>query len=259
MRYLKLLAIFWQTSLAARMEYRTAFLLAFLEAALEAAGKLFGVYLFYSNGFDLGGWRWQEALLVLGLASLLDAFFIGVFNPNLRRISEMVQDGTLDFVLLKPVSSQFWMSSQQFAAVGLPFLLVSLGLIGYAGGAAGLDAAGWLRLGLGAAAALLLAYAVAFLFATTSIWFVKIFNVVYFLNSIVWTGQYPVQAYSRPFRLFMTFVLPVYFMTTAPAEVALGRLSAGWLLAVIAVSLGVLALSRAFWRFALRYYASASS
>jgi len=258
-RYLKLLALFWQTSLAARMEYRTAFALAFLEAGLEAAGKLFGVYLFYANGFDLGGWRWQEALVVLGLASLLDAFFIGVFNPNLRRISEMVQDGTLDFVLLKPVSSQFWVSVQQFAAEGVPFVLVSLGLLGYAGAVAGLDAAGWLRLGLGAAAALLLAYAVAFLFATTSIWFVKIFNVVYFLNTIVWTGQYPVQAYSRPFRLFMTFVLPVYFMTTAPAEAALARLPASWLLVVFAVAGGVLVLSRAFWRFALRFYASASS
>jgi len=259
MRYLKLLTIFWQTSLAARMEYRTAFLLAFLEAALEAAGKLFGVYLFYSNGFDLGGWRWQEALLVLGLASLLDAFFISVFNPNLRRISEMVQNGTLDFVLLKPVDSQFWMSTQQFAAVGLPFLLVSLGLIVYAGVASGLNATSWLLLVLGAVAALTLAYAVAFLFATTSIWFVKIFNVVFFLNSIVWTGQYPVQAYSRFFKYFLTFVLPVYFMTTAPAEVALGRLSFAWLFAVIGVSLGILALSSAFWRFALRYYASASS
>ncbi len=259
MRYLKLLTLFWQTSLAARMEYRTAFALAFLEAGLEAAGKLFGVYLFYANGFDLGGWRWQEALVVLGLASLLDAFFIGVFNPNLRRISEMVQDGTLDFVLLKPASSQFWVSVQQFAAEGVPFVLMSLGLLGYAGAVAGLDAAGWLRLGLGAAAALLLAYAVAFLFATTSIWFVKIFNVVYFLNTIVWTGQYPVQAYSRPFRLFMTFVLPVYFMTTAPAEVALARLPASWLLVVFAVAGGVLVLSRAFWRFALRFYASASS
>ncbi|WP_457637282.1 ABC transporter permease [Oceanithermus sp.] len=259
MRYVKLLFLFWQTSLAARMEYRAAFTAAFVEALLEAGGKLFGVYLFYSNGFDLGGWRWQEAMLVLGLASLLDSFFIGVFNPNLRRISEMVQDGTLDFVLLKPVSSQFWLSVQQFAAEGVPFLLVSLGLLGYAGAACGLDAAGWLRLGLGAGAALLLAYAVAFLFATTSIWFVKIFNVVYFLNTIVWTGQYPVQAYSRPFRLFMTFVLPVYFMTTAPAEVALGRVSGRFLPVVFAVALVVLQLSRAFWRFALRSYASASS
>ncbi len=259
MRYLRLLFTFWQTSLAARMEYRTAFVTAFLEAGLEAAGKVFGVYLFYASGYDLGGWRWQEALLVLGLASLIDSFFIGVFNPNLRRISEMVQQGTLDFVLLKPVSSQFWMSTQEFAAVGLPFLLVSLGLIAYAAAAVGLSAGGWLLLALGAAAALLLAYAVAFLFATTSIWFVKVFNVVYFLNTIVWTGQYPVQAYSRPFRLFMTFVLPVYFMTTAPAEVALARLGPGWLVVLFAVALAALLLSRAFWRFALRFYASASS
>lgn len=259
MRYLRLLGIFWTAAAAARMEYRAAFVVAIFASLIETAGKLFGVYLFYSSGFELGGWPWQEALLVLGFAQLVDAFFLLFFVPNLRRISEMVQDGTLDFVLLKPVSSQFWMSTQQFAAVGLPFLLVSLGLIVYAGVASGLNATSWLLLVLGAVAALTLAYAVAFLFATTSIWFVKIFNVVFFLNSIVWTGQYPVQAYSRFFKYFLTFVLPVYFMTTAPAEVALGRLSFAWLFAVIGVSLGILALSSAFWRFALRYYASASS
>ncbi len=259
MRYLKLLLTFWQTSLAARMEYRTAFLAAFLEAGLEAAGKLFGVYLFYANGFDFGGWRWQEALLVMGLATLLDAFFIAIFNPNLRRVSEMVQDGRLDFVLLKPVDSQFWMSTQQFAAVGLPFMVVGVAIVVYAGVISGLGAGGWALLALSLAASLLLAYSLAFIFATTAVWLVKIFNVVYFLNTIVWTGQYPLQAYTRPFRLFMTFVLPIYFMTTAPAELALGRRTALWLGPLFLAALLLFIASRVFWRFALGYYSSASS
>ncbi|HGY09221.1 MAG TPA: ABC transporter permease [Oceanithermus profundus] len=259
MRYLRLAGIFWAASAAARMEYRAAFAVSLVAAVVETAGKLFGVYLFYSNGYDLGGWRWQEALLVLGFAQLVDAFFILLFQPNLRRISEMVQDGTLDFVLLKPVDGQFWMSVQQVGVVGFPYLVTALALLLFAGSASGLPAGGWGLLGVAAVAAVLLGYAVAFLLATTSIWFVKIFNVVYFLSSMIWSAQYPVQAYARPFRLFMTFVLPVYFMTTAPAELALGRAQASWAWALFAVALGFFLLSRAFWRFALRYYSSASS
>lgn len=259
MRYLRLIGIFWAASAAARMEYRAAFAVSIVAAFVETAGKLFGVYLFYSSGYDLGGWRWQEALLVLGLAQMVDAFFVLVFQPNLRRISEMVQDGTLDFVLLKPVDSQFWMSVQQVGVVGLPYLALALGVVGYAGAASGLSAVGWLVLAAAAAGALLLAYALAFLFATTSIWFVKIFNVVFFLSSLIWSAQYPVQAYARPFRLFLTFVLPVYFMTTAPAELALGRITGGASWAIFLVALGLFAFSRIFWRFALRFYTSASS
>ncbi len=259
MRYLRLVGIFWVASAAARMEYRAAFAVSIVAAFVETAGKLFGVYLFYANGYDLGGWRWQEALLVLGLAQLVDAFFILVFQPNLRRISEIVQDGTLDFVLLKPVDSQFWMSVQQVGVVGLPYMVLALAVLAYAGAASGLSAVGWLALAAAAAAALLLAYALAFLLATTSIWFVKIFNVVFFLSSMIWSAQYPVQAYARPFRLFMTYVLPVYFMTTAPAELALGRSSGAGVAGLFAVAAGFFLLARAFWRFALRFYTSASS
>lgn len=259
MRYLRLVGIFWSAASAARMEYRAAFAVALLASLFETAGKLFGVYLFYANGFDLGGWRWQEALLVLGFAQLLDAFFVLIFQPNLRRISEMVQEGTLDFVLLKPVDSQFWVSVQKLDPIGLPYLLLGLGVLVYGGHASGLTTAGWGWLAVAGASAVFLAYALAFLLATTSIWFVKIFNVVFFLSSMIWSAQYPIQAYARPIRLFMTFVLPVYFMTTAPAELALGRNGGIAPLMVFLVAVGLFVLSRAFWRFALRYYTSASS
>ena len=259
MRYLRLLGIFWTAAAAARMEYRAAFVVAIFASLIETAGKLFGVYLFYSSGFELGGWPWQEALLVLGFAQLVDAFFLLFFVPNLRRISEMVQDGTLDFVLLKPVDSQFWVSVQKLDPVGLPYLLLGAALLGYAGWASGLEVGGWARLAFAGTGAIFLVYALAFLLATTSIWFVKIFNVVHFLSSLIWSAQYPVQAYARPFRIFLTFVLPVYFMTTAPAELALGRAAgvAPW--AMFLVALALFGFSRAFWRFALRFYTSASS
>jgi len=257
-RYLRLLGIFWAASAAARMEYRAAFVVAIFASVIETAGKLFGVYLFYSSGVELGGWPWPEALLVLGFAQLVDAFFLLFFVPNLRRISEMVQDGTLDFVLLKPVDSQFWTSAQKLDPVGLPYLLLGVAVLGYAGWASGLSAGGWAWIAFAGIGAVFLVYALAFLLATTSIWFVKIFNVVYFLSSMIWSAQYPVQAYARPFRLFLTFVMPVYFMTTAPAELALG-VGGGVPWAMFLVGLGLFGFSRAFWRFALRFYTSASS
>ena len=49
------------------------------------------------------------------------------------------------------------------------------------------------------------------------------------------------------------------FLTTVPAEAVLGRVSGPLALASLGVAVGFLLLSRAFWRFALRFYTSASS
>ncbi|MED5263753.1 MAG: ABC-2 family transporter protein, partial [Cyanobacteriota bacterium] len=102
-------------------------------------------------------------------------------------------------------------------------------------------------------------YALWFVIAATSIWFVKTWNATEVLRAVLASGRFPVSAYPPTLRLVFTLVLPVAFLTTVPAEVILGRaampmLALGMFLAVI-----FFVGSRAFWLFALRYYTSASS
>jgi ABC-2 type transport system permease protein len=54
-------------------------------------------------------------------------------------------------------------------------------------------------------------------------------------------------------------VVPITFLTTVPAEALLGRSTGTWLALSLAVAAGFLCFCRAFWRFALRFYTSASS
>ena len=41
-------------------------------------------------------------------------------RPNLGAIVTHVREGTLDFVLLKPIDSQFWLSLRTLSPAGLP-------------------------------------------------------------------------------------------------------------------------------------------
>ena len=59
--------------------------------------------------------------------------------------------------------------------------------------------------------------------------------------------------------LLFTFVLPVAFLTTVPAELLLGRVAAPMLLLGLALAGGFFVAARTFWLFALRHYTSASS
>jgi ABC-2 type transport system permease protein len=105
----------------------------------------------------------------------------------------------------------------------------------------------------------LILYSLWFVLAATSIWFVKTWNATEVLRAALVAGRYPISAYPAGLRAFFTFVLPVAFLTTVPAEAILGRAAGGWLLASIAVAALCLLLSRRFWLFALRFYTSASS
>lgn len=260
-RYLRTLAQFWSASLAAEMEYPANFVLELLAEVGNLAGSLFVLSLLYGPGQNLGGWSWNAALVVLGFYTLLEGLTSTLFQPNLSTIVTHVQNGTLDFVLLKPIDSQFWLSLRTFSPWGLPGMVMGAGLILVAalraGAVLGPDTVAATAVLLLASAAIL--YSLWFVIAATSIWFVKVWNATEVLRSTLVAGRYPVSVYPAGLRAFFTFVLPVAFLTTVPAEAVLGRASSSWMVASVAVAAACLLISRSIWRYALRFYTSASS
>jgi ABC-2 type transport system permease protein len=258
-RYTRVLGLFWSTSLAAEMEYRFNFVIAAITSLGTMAGSLFGLSLFYSNGYHPGGWSWNEALLVVALFTLLEGFTATLLTPNLGRVVRQVQLGTLDFVLLKPIDSQFWLSTRNFSPWGLPNVVLGFALLGYAGARLHLAPLQYLYGVIPILLGMVVLYSLWFILGATSIWFVKINNVTEVLRSFLQAGLYPISAYPVAYQIFFTFVVPVAFLTTVPAEAMLSRASPGRLVGAAVAALTLALISRWFWRFALRFYTSASS
>ncbi|MGF1568928.1 MAG: ABC transporter permease [Nodosilinea sp.] len=258
-RYWAVLKLFWATAIAAELEYRVNFWLAAITSLGGLGGSIFGLFLFYRTGYAFQNWSWEQALLVLGMFTILQGFAATVLVPNLNKIVTQVQQGTLDFVLLKPISAQFWLSTRVLSPWGLPDVGFGMIIIAYAGRRLGLGLGDYALavppLVLGAA----ILYSLWFMLGATSIWFVKVYNVTEVLRGLLDAGRFPIGAYPAAYRVFFTFVVPVAFLTTVPAQAMLSRGSSLWLLVsgLLAVALGI--MSNRFWRFALRFYTSASS
>jgi ABC-2 type transport system permease protein len=260
-RHLRSVGRFWSTSLATEFEYQFNLLVELLAVLATMAGSLFTLSLFYGHGQRLGGWSWDGALVVLGLHSLFEGFSSTLLRPNLGNLVKQVQNGGLDFVLLKPIDSQVWLSVRTISPWGLPEM--GLGLV--------LALVGVVRSGvqptpqvLAFALTLLLSgamilYSLWFLLAATSIWFVKIWNATEVLRSLLAAGRYPVTAYPPLLRLLFSTLLPVAFLTTVPAEALLGLAGPRSLLLSGALAVVSLVASRLLWQQALRHYTSASS
>ncbi len=258
-RYFNVLRLLWSAAITAELEYRINFVLATLTSLGNLAGSLFGLFLFYRTGYTFQGWSWAEALVVLGIFTLLQGFSSTFLAPNLNSIVKLVQQGTLDFVLLKPISSQFWLSGHTISPWGIPDLVFGAGLIFYAGNQLNIQISDYLLSAIPLVFGLASLYSLWFMLGATSIWFVKIYNVTEVLRGLLEAGRYPMVAYPTAYRFFFTFVIPVAFLTTVPAEAMLGRVQLGWIVGAGILAIALLFIARSFWGYALRFYTSASS
>jgi len=250
---------FWLASLASEMEYRANFITSSLYSLGQLAGTMLTVQLLYSKNYQFPGWPKDAAFLVVALFTLLEGITSSALSPNLSRIVAHVQRGTLDFVLLKPLDAQVQLSTRNLTPWGFPNILFGLGLIAYAGPRIGLP---WYAYPLGLVSVVLsimILYSLWFMVATTTIWFTKVWNATEVLRSFIEAGKYPMAAYHPAVQFFFTFILPVAFLTTVPAELMRGVTGPWFLLVEALIAAILLTAARLFWRFAMRYYTSASS
>jgi len=258
-RYLKVLRLFWSAAIAAEMEYRINFIIYTISSLGNLVGGIFSLFLFYRTGYTFSGWSWESALIVLGIFTLLQGFASTFLAPNLNQIVRHVQGGTLDFVLLKPIRSQFWLSLHTVSPWGIPDLIFGLLIIAYAGTKLNLGIDKYLLTIFPLGCGLVILYSLWFILGATSIWFVKIYNITEVLRGFLEAGRYPITGYPAAYRFFFTFVVPVAFLTTIPAQAMLGQIQFTWLLGAGLLALILFFISTQFWRFALRFYTSASS
>jgi ABC-2 type transport system permease protein len=249
----------FSTSLKVESEYRLNFLFALISSLVNLLGSLFGLGLFYRITNTLGGWSFDEALVVLGIFVFIEGFSQSILMANLNTIVEYVWRGTLDFVLLKPVDSQFYLSFRNFSVWGIPNMVFGLAIIIYTAFKLKASFLDILFVIFTLISSLTILYSIWFFLGSLSIWFVKIYNITFVLKQLVEAGRYPMSAYPEIYRFFFTFVVPVIFLTTVPASFVVGKGRPHFVLISLIVAFLTLTLSRVFWKFALRHYSSASS
>ena len=258
MRIARILGRFWKSSIDAELEYRGNFVLAALSSIGNLAGSVFSLSLFYRGGGGFPGWTMDEGIIVLGLFTIFIGVVSTVLSPNLSRIVTHVEKGTLDFALLKPLDAQLQVSVRVLSPWGATDLLFGAGLVVYGASRSDVEAGDALLALVPMASGVVILYGLWFLVATTSIWFVKIYNATEVLRGLLDAGRFPLAAYPAVYRFMFTFIFPVGFLTTVPAEVLLGRARVPFFLGSIVVAIVLFVLARLFWRYSLRSYTGAS-
>ena len=260
-KYLNVYIKFLHTSLASELEYKTNIIIDLFTAILSLLGSVFLLSIFFQNGGDIGGWKFEQALIIQGIYTILNGITNTWFNPNLTEIVKHVREGTLDFVLLKPVDSQFFISLKKITPSGFLEIMLGLYLLIYC------IKINQINFNLSSIFVCLLTiicsisilYSLWFFISTTTIWFVKTWNATEVLRSFLYIGRFPLNSFSFSLRIFFSIFIPIAFITSIPSEVFLGNIQHWKILLEVGISLIFIITSRKFWLFALRFYTSASS
>jgi ABC-2 type transport system permease protein len=94
---------------------------------------------------------------------------------------------------------------------------------------------------------------------TVAFWIVRIDEIAELFEGVYQSGRWPVTIYPGWLQASLTFLIPIAFAVTVPAEALTSRLTPETLVLAAVSAIVVLTVSRAFFRFGLRHYSGASA
>lgn len=243
------------------LQYRVNFFVQLLQSLIQVGTGLVMLSLVYSHTKELHGWTESELLTLIGVQILLGGVIHTFIQPNMERLLEDVQQGTLDYALTKPEDAQVLVSVRQvrfwqLVEVISGLVLIVVGLTRVESSIGVLDAVAFAcALAVGA----FLVYCFWLIVTTGAFWVVRMENVLELFEGIYQTGRWPVGVYPGWLRYSVTFLVPVAFAVTVPAQALTSRLHLGTFLLSVGFAVVLFAFTRWFWRFGLRRYSGASA
>ncbi|MBC8100970.1 MAG: ABC-2 family transporter protein, partial [Cytophagales bacterium] len=190
-RYGRLYRVFARNNLVRELEFRGNF----WGKVVTNIAWLFSFVLFlkilFANTDAVAGWNEGEVFLLFGTFMLSRALMDVLFTQNLSKIPEMIRMGTMDFVLTKPVPSQFYISTRYLSLDEIGSVLGALAVLGYGtflthATPSAFQIVAWLLLTF---CGLIILYALQLLLMTLSFWFVRLENLSALVDTVVFVAR----------------------------------------------------------------------
>ena len=256
-----LAAKFFRVGALNELQYRANFAVQLFQSAIAAGTGLAVLALVFGQTTNLNGWTQSELLAVMGVHIFMGGVIATIIQPNMIRLMEDIRQGTLDFILTKPEDAQVLVSVREIriwqavdCLVGAIVIVVAI---------VQLQAS----FGLGQALAFILTFILGgltiycfwLILTVGAFWVVRIDQIVELFEGVYQSGRWPVTIYPGWLRVSLTYLVPIAFAVTVPAEALTSRLTPETLALATGFAIALLAFTRWWWRFGLTRYSGASA
>lgn len=219
MKYLSLYYSFLKINIITELQFRTNLLFHLFTMFLSFLSNIFFYYFLYNNVNNIAGWNKYEMYILASTVIIINSIFGGIFFFNLIQIPRKVRNYELDYLLLKPINTIFYISLKDFN-VGLfsgsifgIFLLIysiiklklSIGIINIL--------AYILLINTG----VLILYSVLFFMVTFSLKFVRVNGLIQMFWTTMSIGNNPYSIYPKIIKYLGLFIIPSIIIYNFPA------------------------------------------
>jgi len=261
MHVFKLLSAFLKVNIQQALAYRADTIMSLLLNLFWLGWELLSLQIIFSNTAQLSGWGLGEMIALLGVWRVANTLMQALIWPNTNRFNTSIRDGTFDYVLLQPASSQFLVTFSRVVVWRVWELLLAVALI-VTGVVISKDIAtpasvsSFLVLTISGAAVL---YSLWIVLISFTFWFVKFDNNVTILQALMDSGRYPATIYPAWLRVIITFIIPIAVATTVPLQALRGELAWWQVLMFLGVAAAAMLLSSLVWKAGVKRYSGASA
>lgn len=242
-------------------QFRANVLATIVVGITQLVVSLIPIFLLFDYAGSVRGWTQGEVLVLIGLHQMMTALLATFVAPNMEELTEAVTEGALDLLLIRPVNTQFFVATRRVRPANLFGVLLGivLVLIGLARSSGVPDPGAIIAGAVVFAAGFVLLTCAWLAVATCAFWMSSVTAGLLVFQDVMQAGRYPVQFFPRVVRFLLLLVVPWAIATTLPTS-ALTHGIAWWVpMASVGFAAIAVMLVRAFWRYAIRFYASASS
>lgn len=260
-RYFKNYFRIFKLSFMNEMTHRGNFLTWAIVHTASFVSMIIFFKIIYLGTSNINGWSQYQAMLVLGIATLITGLGSLTFFPFMYNFGKDVQDGNLDMKLLKPLDVLFqsafcWVDVEDLivAPNAIIFIIYSLWKLSPSN-----LFVNFFTFIIILFSSLILLFSVLTLIQSLVLKLVKVDSVAVFFWSIVNITKYPAKAVKDIGKLGLILLVPVAIISSVPAEVLLGRYDWPWVMGSIISAIFLFFLSRWIFYRSLKSYSSASS
>lgn len=261
LKYLRVTSILIRNCFSKETAYRWPFFFWVVVNFLWVGFSFASIELLFTQVPNIAGWGVTEGRFLVAVHNYYSTLVWIFIMPNLIVFWRLVNLGTLDFHLIKPISARFLSSATFFEFDMIPrlipvtFYLTSI-LKSYKGT---IFWDQWVLATLALIFGLVTFYNFGYFIACWCFWFTKIDSLEDLFNTTQSMSKYPPEIFKGSARYVFVYIIPSIFMAAFPTMILLGKGKFNIFLFTFLAAIISSILSQWFWQFSLKRYSSASS
>lgn len=244
------------------LEYRGNLLIWVVLESFWVLWQLLLIDVLFKYTDTIAGWNKSDVFVLVAMFKIVKGFFDIFFYSNLLSFPQTINKGEFDYVLTKPIDSQFLISlrTQQFIDFGEVAFGISILCFIYQQSGFNLSFASVVGSILAGFLGITIIYSVTVPASLLAIFFSRMSALWTYHDLLKNLIRYPSDIFTlqkSPVAIGVFFFLA--FIITVPAKLLLGKADLSVLPGAIIVTGVLFCTSRWLWTKSLRYYSSASS